>query len=124
MGMMMMIIIMPFVDPSGLLLMPGRYDVRLMAKHPLHILELARKGAEVKYQELQSEIAALVRQFPHLRKGNGAVGKARGLRPVQDAAASSSRRRKRAKMSAAARKAVSLRMRKYWAQRRAAQEKK
>ena len=88
-----------------------------MAKHPLHILELARKGAEVKYQELQSEIAALVRHFPHLRKGNGGVGKARRLTPEQGTTETAAPRRKRSKMSAAAKKAVSLRMKKYWARK-------
>ena len=37
-----------------------------MAKHSSHILDLARKGAEHRYQELKAEIAALVKHFPHL----------------------------------------------------------
>ena len=46
-----------------------------MAKHSSHILELARKGADHKYQELKAEIASLEKHFPHLgepREGRGA----------------------------------------------------
>jgi hypothetical protein len=37
-----------------------------MAKHSSHILEMARKGAEHRYEELKAEIATLVKHFPHL----------------------------------------------------------
>jgi hypothetical protein len=37
-----------------------------MAKHSSHILDLARKGAEHRFEELKAEIAALVKHFPHL----------------------------------------------------------
>ena len=87
-----------------------------MAKHSPQILELARKGAETRYQELKAEIAALVKDFPHLAEQIGtAVGTAVGRteRTV----------RRGRTMSAAARKAVSERMTKYWAARRAGRKK-
>jgi hypothetical protein len=40
-----------------------------MAKHSASILELARRGAEPRYQELRAELNALVRQFPDLTRG-------------------------------------------------------
>ena len=41
-----------------------------MAKPPSHILELARKGAEHRYQELKAEIAALRKYFPELTRAS------------------------------------------------------
>jgi hypothetical protein len=88
-----------------------------MAKHSSHILEMARKGAEHRYEELKAEIATLVKHFPHL------AGKARTTvvnagRAVE--AEDQQVRRRGRKMSAAARKAVSERMQKYWAAKRKA----
>jgi hypothetical protein len=37
-----------------------------MAKHSSHILDMARKGAEHRYDELKAEIAALVKNFPNV----------------------------------------------------------
>ena len=88
-----------------------------MAKHSHGILELARKGAAYRYQELKAEIAALLKTFPHLRYGS-AVSPAMPD-GIEDGTV---RRRKRSKMSAAQRKAVSARMKKYWAARRAAKK--
>lgn len=86
-----------------------------MPRHSSNILELARRGAEQRYAELKAEIAALTRDFPHLS------GRARGARAAADGEAVTARRRgRRRKMSAAARKAVSDRMKKYWAARRSA----
>ena len=85
-----------------------------MAKHSHSILEFAKKGATHRYQELRAELAELVKAFPHLRYGSA-------VSPSMPDAVDEPRtrgRRKRSKMSAAARKAVSLRMRKYWAARR------
>jgi hypothetical protein len=82
-----------------------------MAKHPSHILELARKGAEARYQDLKAEIAALVKYFPHLAEQAGAaLGRAVGKTEAKV--------RRGRTMSTAARKAVSERMKKYWAARR------
>lgn len=80
---------------------------------------MARKGAEHKYEELKAEIASLVKHFPHLsgRKG-GLVSKAAAAEvpfPREMRA-----KRKRKPMSTAAKKAVSSRMKKYWAARRKA----
>jgi hypothetical protein len=41
-----------------------------MAKHSASILELAKKGAIHRYQELKAELADLVKVFPHLRYGS------------------------------------------------------
>ena len=81
-----------------------------MAKHSSHILELARKGASHRYQELKSELAALVKAFPHLEFGSAvSPGVPRQVyRPT----------RTRKPMSAAAKVAVSRRMKAYWAKRR------
>jgi hypothetical protein len=90
-----------------------------MAKHSSHILEMARKGAEYRYEELKGEMAALVKNFPHLasRAGRRISRAVSTGRAVVEAEAPKVRRRAR-RMSAAARKAVSDRMRKYWAARR------
>jgi hypothetical protein len=45
----------------------SRYHPLPMAKHSSHILELARNGAEHRYRGLKTEIASLVKIFPHLR---------------------------------------------------------
>jgi hypothetical protein len=88
-----------------------------MPKHPPHILELAKRGAEHRYQELKAEIESLVKHFPHLR------GHSKGLlsAPVETVKRAIRRRRRR-KMSAAARKAVSDRMKTFWAARRKAKK--
>ena len=82
---------------------------------------MARKGAEHRHEELKAEIASLVKTFPHLagRASKGISQAVSSGRAVVEAEAPKVRRRAR-KMSAAARKAVSDRMKKYWAARRAA----
>jgi hypothetical protein len=73
-------------------------------------------GAAARVQELRREEAAIRAVFPDVfgpggpertSRGNGAVG-------------GTARRRGRPKMSAAEKRAVSIRMRKYWAERRKA----
>ncbi len=92
-----------------------------MPKHSSHILELARKGAEARLQELRAEVAALVRDFPQLAEQAGtALGTAVGRTEAQ---VRHGVRRGRS-MSAAARRAVSARMKKYWAARRQAARKR
>jgi hypothetical protein len=76
---------------------------------------LARLGARSRLEELQREEAAIRRAFPDL------FGRGRGRQAAALAAAGGGRRRG---MSAAARKAVSIRMRKYWAERRKAKASK
>ena len=71
---------------------------------------LARLGAIARLEQLKQEEAAIRAEFPEL------FGRGR-RRAVADTAKAGGRRRRR-KMSAAGRKAVSERMRKYWAERR------
>lgn len=75
-------------------------------------MELARRGAEHRYRELKAELAVLIKHFPHLRESIG------GTLPVAEEAVKRNRRR----MSAAARRAVSERMKKFWAARRKAKQ--
>jgi hypothetical protein len=78
---------------------------------------LARLGAVARLEQLRQEEAAIRAEFPELfgrgRRGAGRVSSAAD-------GAREGRRRRRRGMSAAARKAVSVRMRKYWAERRKA----
>lgn len=74
---------------------------------------LARLGAITRLEHLKQEEAAIRAEFPELF--------GRGRRTVVADAAKPGRRRR--KMSSAARKAVSERMRKYWAERRKAKGK-
>ena len=76
--------------------------------------DLARSGAETMLKQLRAEIIAIERTFPEL-----AIPQKR--RAVREAL-QKVRRRVRT-MSAAERKAVSERMRKYWAERRKAKAK-
>ena len=73
---------------------------------------LARLGALARLEELRQEEAALRSAFPGLGAASGRRGSKRGTKE--------SAPRRRRPMSAAARKAVSVRMRKYWADRRKA----
>ena len=68
-------------------------------------------GARARLGALQAEVASLLATFPELRGGRGAA-------PVAGAASRKKPGRKRP-MSAAEKKVVSERMRKYWAERRA-----
>ena len=91
-----------------------------MAKHSSNILELAARGAKHRYEELQAEIAALVKTFPHLRAKKG------GKRPFPfalEARELPHAPRKRRKMSAKARKAIGDAQRARWAKQRAGQKK-
>jgi hypothetical protein len=71
---------------------------------------LARLGAVARLEQLRQEEAAIRAEFPELF--------GRGRRENGAAAAAAPRAARRTKMSAEARKAVSERMRKYWAERR------
>ena len=82
---------------------------------------LARLGAVARLEQLRQEEAAIRSEFPELfggRRGKAKGGKAKGT-----AAASRGRKRSRPAMTASQRKAVSERMRKYWAERRKASAK-
>jgi hypothetical protein len=71
---------------------------------------LARLGAVARLEQLRQEEAAIRAEFPELF--------GRGRRQSEAGAANVTSRRRRSRMSAANRKAVSERMRKYWAERR------
>ena len=79
---------------------------------------LARLGAMARLEQLRQEEAAIRAEFPDLFGRHG--------KKSQDAghAGGGAGRRRRAAMSAAGRKAVSERMRKYWAERRKAKAAK
>ncbi len=76
--------------------------------------ELARAGAEVILKELRAEIIAIERTFPELALPK----RRRALRRSVNKATERART-----MSAAARRAVSERMKRYWAERRKAKSK-
>ena len=76
--------------------------------------ELARAGAEQAVKQLRAEIIAIERTFPELK-----LPEAR--RAIRESVTEATRRTRR--MSAAARKAVSARMKRYWAERRKARAK-
>jgi hypothetical protein len=83
---------------------------------PEQLRVLARLGAAARVQELQQEEAAIRAMFPDVF-GGGRQARERG---EDGRAPGTTRRRRRARMSPAARKAVSERMRRYWAERRKA----
>jgi hypothetical protein len=74
---------------------------------------LALIGAQGRIEALRAEIASIVELFPELKNVAGLSG--RGGRGVKKAAGAKGRNWN---MSAAQRKAVSARMKKYWAARR------
>jgi hypothetical protein len=83
---------------------------------------LARLGAERRLQELRQEEEALRAAFPDLGQPSAVRGRRRGRPPKSEAAsATAAARRRRRKMSPAERRAVSERMKKYWAARRKAE---
>jgi hypothetical protein len=97
-----------------------------MAKHSTNILELARKGAEHKYQELKAELAQLVKSFPHLAdarrtvsRGAAAISR-RGRAAAVALGEATLPKPKRRKMSAKARKAISDAQKRRWAAQKAA----
>ena len=78
------------------------------------IRQLAHTGAEVTLKRLRAEIIAIERAFPELRLPQGRRALRRSIREA------TTRTRT---MSVATRKAVSARMKRYWAERRKAQAK-
>jgi len=75
--------------------------------------EYARRGAEARVSELTQELADIYRAFPELR---------RGAAPAPRAATGGAIRRRKP-MTAAQKREVSRRMKKYWAERRKANAK-
>jgi hypothetical protein len=84
------------------------------------IRRLARLGAARRIEELRREEAAIRAAFPDL-SDDGATRRRPGRRKGAAAnGAGAGRKRRRRKMSAAEKRAVSERMKKYWADRRKA----
>ena len=76
--------------------------------------ELARTGAEAALSQLRAEIIAIERTFPELKLAGTRRAVKRSIQKAE---------KRTQQMSAAARKAVSARMKKYWAERRKAKAK-
>lgn len=78
------------------------------------IREWAKAGAEAALKQLRAEIIAIERTFPELALPQKRRAVGRSIKKAE----------KRARtMSAAARRAISLRMKKYWAERKKAKAK-
>jgi hypothetical protein len=82
--------------------------------NPQQLRDFARAGAEAALKRLRAEIIAIERAFPELALPR----RRRAMRRSVERARTRTRQ-----MSAAARKAISARMRRYWAERRKAQAK-
>jgi hypothetical protein len=81
---------------------------------PEKLRELARAGAEAALKQLRAEIIAIERSFPELALPQRRHALRRSIAQAGD---------RTRHMSAAARKAVSERMKRYWAERRKARAK-
>jgi hypothetical protein len=93
-----------------------------MAKRSSHILDLAKRGAEARLQDLIHEAQILLDLFPHLKDSfdkdelpvDFIVARGSGLLKRDTESGG------RKPMTAAQKKAVSARMKKYWAKRKKA----
>jgi hypothetical protein len=81
------------------------------------LLRLARAGARTRIQELQAELASIYKTFPELKASGGGGTMTRAV-SARRASGTSGRGAAKRAWSAADRKAVSERMKKYWAARR------
>jgi hypothetical protein len=79
----------------------------------------AVKGAEQRLVEIADEARVIFQIFPELRERGRGFDLPKGSRTGSRPTDSAKPRHRRRKMSAAARNAVSARMKKYWAQRNA-----
>ena len=95
-----------------------------MPRHPSHILEFAKRGAEARLRDLVFEVQNLIGLFPHLRESfdKDELPVRFILKEGADRAAKPQASQRRRKMSAASRKAIGERMRKYWEARRKAKK--
>ena len=82
--------------------------------NPEKLRELARAGAQQAVKQLRAEIVAIERTFPELSLSKGRRVLRRSIKQAA---------RRTTRLSAVARKAVSDRMKRYWAERRKAQAK-
>lgn len=83
-----------------------------MARPAADLRSWARMGAEQRLQQLEQERQAILRTFPELRRGAGTAASTGASAPGRR------RRRRRGPMSAAQKRALSLRMKKIWAERK------
>ena len=83
---------------------------------PVELRRLAMVGARARLVELKAEMASLVRAFPEIGRAGGATAGAVVVRRAKPG--------RKTPMSAAERREVSERMKKYWAGRRAAKSAK
>jgi hypothetical protein len=81
---------------------------------------LARLGAMRRIAQLQAEASEILKQFPEFSRSGAA---ARATPSTADDPGGGRRTRARRTMTAAQRKAVGARMKKYWAERRSAAKK-
>jgi hypothetical protein len=88
-----------------------------MAKHSSKILDLAKRGAEARLQDLIMEAKLLVQLFPHLKDSFDPDELPIDFILKRDSGRKGPAARRR-KLSAAERKSVSQRMKRYWAERR------
>jgi hypothetical protein len=82
----------------------------------VELKRLALIGAQGRIEALRAEIDSLVGMFPELKSVAGTTG--RGGRAAKKSASAAGSSRRNWNMSSAQRKAVSARMKKYWAARR------
>ncbi len=88
-----------------------------MTREQLH--NLARLGAQARLAQMDMEMAAIRAAYPDLAPYRR-PGRPRKAQPSTAPAPAAPRARNVHRMSAAERKAVSLRMKRYWAERRKA----
>ena len=81
------------------------------------LTRLARLGAQARLEEIEAERRAILRAFPGVSLA-GARGGQAGPAASKADAAPKKKARKRRKMTAAEKKAVSERMKKFWAARK------
>ena len=94
------------------------------ARQAPHILALAKRGAAVRFHELVSELDMLFSAFPDLHDAFDPEDLPVWFILKRDAPRNAGRViRRRKPMSAAGKRAVSRRMKKYWAERRASTPK-
>jgi len=82
---------------------------------------LARLGAQARLEQIDMERRAILHMFPDLQT-RGRRGPAPAREATSPRAKRAAPRRRRRKMSPAERRAVSERMKKYWAERRKAKK--
>jgi hypothetical protein len=92
-----------------------------MAKHSSQILQLAKRGAEVRFRELLDEMRFLTLSFPHLRDAvdRDDLPMKFILRRGEEKAGAIQEARSRRTMSAKARKAISDAQKARWAKSKA-----